>query len=172
MDMNRIVQSIVSEYRLNLRGTHGVWHWLRVRSNGLVLADATPGADREVVELFALLHDSQRFDEYEDIEHGARAAAFVKRLSAEGIVTLERARLQTLMKACAWHTIEKRSKDPTIGCCYDADRLDLSRLGNAPDDRYMSTVASADPELRRIAWGRGYHRIEDAEAARRLGFPL
>lgn len=172
MEMNRIVQSILSEYRLNLRGTHGVWHWLRVRSNGLALADATPDADCEVVELFALLHDSQRFDEYEDLEHGARAAVFVERLSAEGIITLGRARLKTLMKACAGHTIEARSKNPTIGCCYDADRLDLSRLGDAPDDRYMSTKASADPELRRLAWGRGYHRIEDAEAARVLGFPL
>jgi uncharacterized protein len=172
MEMNRIVQSILSEYRLNLRGTHGAWHWLRVRSNGLALAEATPAADREVVELFALLHDSQRFDEYEDIEHGKRAAEFVERLSAEGVITLGQARLKTLMKACAGHTIEVRSTDPTIGCCYDADRLDLSRLGDAPDDRFMSTVASADPELRRLAWGRGYHRIEDVDAARALGFTL
>ncbi len=172
MDMNRIVQSILSEYRLNLRGTHGAWHWLRVRSNGLALADATPGADREVVELFALLHDSQRFDEDRDLEHGPRAAEFVARLSAEGIITLEKARLKLLTRACAGHTVQKRSSDPTIGCCFDADRLDLSRLGDAPDDRFMSTVASRDSELRRLAWGRGFHHIEDAAAARALGFPL
>jgi uncharacterized protein len=170
--MNRLVQSILTEYRLNLRGTHGAWHWLRVRTNGLALAEATPDADREVIELFALLHDSQRWDEYEDLEHGVRAADFVERLSADGIISLEKARLRTLKRACAAHTTQLRSKDPTIGCCFDADRLDLSRLGDPPDDRYMSTKASRDPELRRLAWGRGFHRIEEFETARRLGFPL
>lgn len=145
---------------------------MRVRNNGLALAALTPDADREVVELFALLHDSQRFDEYEDLGHGVRAAAFVERLAAEGIVGLERSRLTALRKACAGHTTQKRSKDPTIGCCFDADRLDLSRLGKPPDDRFMSTAASRDPDLRHRAWGSGYHRLEDVETARRLGLPL
>jgi uncharacterized protein len=170
--LRQIVQAIVAEYRLDLRGTHGLWHWLRVRTNGIALANATPGADHEVVELFALLHDSQRYDEYEDLEHGARAADFVERLSAEGIITLESARLETLMRACAGHTLEARSADPTIGCCYDADRLDLSRLHRAPDDRYMSTAASKDAELRRLAWQFGYHQVEDWDAARVFGFIL
>lgn len=60
MAVSGIVEAIVREYRLNFRGTHGARHWLRVRTNGLALADATPDADREVIELFALLHDSQR----------------------------------------------------------------------------------------------------------------
>jgi len=32
------------------------------------------------------------------------------------------------------------SDDPTIGTCWDADRLDLGRVGIVPDERYMSTA--------------------------------
>lgn len=170
--VNRIVEAITREYRLDLGGVHGVWHWLRVRANGLALAAATPDADTEVIELFALLHDAQRWDEWEDLGHGARAAEFADRLHAEGLVPLERARLAVLKRACRGHTVQRRSKDPTVGCCFDADRLDLSRLGTPPDDRYFSTRASRDPDLRRLAWGRGYHRLQDVATARLLGFPV
>jgi hypothetical protein len=37
--------------------------------------------------------------------------------------------------------------NPTIGCCWDADRLDLSRVGIEPDTELMSTDAGR-------RWGR------------------
>jgi uncharacterized protein len=33
------------------------------------------------------------------------------------------------------------SEHPTIGTCWDADRLDLGRVGARPDPKYMSTEA-------------------------------
>ena len=34
--------------------------------------------------------------------------------------------------------------DPTIGCCWDADRLDLGRVGIEPEAEYQSTVAARE----------------------------
>jgi len=58
-----LVRAILAGYQLPLSGVHGPAHWLRVRANGEALAAATHGADLEVVQLFALLHDSRRVNE-------------------------------------------------------------------------------------------------------------
>jgi uncharacterized protein len=41
--------------------------------------------------------------------------------------------------ACTWHTHSQLSDNPTIGTCWDADRLDLGRVGVEPSPEYMST---------------------------------
>ena len=41
--------------------------------------------------------------------------------------------------ACKWHAHGRLSAEPTIGTCWDADRLDLGRVGMAPRADYMST---------------------------------
>ncbi|TML82741.1 MAG: hypothetical protein E6G09_09645, partial [Actinobacteria bacterium] len=38
--------------------------------------------------------------------------------------------------------------NPTIGCCWDADRLDLGRVGIEPDPELMSTIAGPERALR------------------------
>lgn len=38
------------------------------------------------------------------------------------------------------HDKGETTTDPTIGCCWDADRLDLGRVGKKPDPAYMSTM--------------------------------
>jgi uncharacterized protein len=48
--------------------------------------------------------------------------------------------VELLQKACSWHTRGKLSEDPTIGACWDADRLDLTRIGETPKARFMSTA--------------------------------
>jgi hypothetical protein len=52
------MSEILRGYALPVRGDHGAVHWARVLENGLRVADAI-GADREVVALFALFHDSR-----------------------------------------------------------------------------------------------------------------
>ena len=59
IDLKPLVHRILDDYALRWDGTHGVGHWARVLENGLRLADAT-GAKIEVVQLFAILHDSRR----------------------------------------------------------------------------------------------------------------
>ncbi len=45
-----------------------------------------------------------------------------------------------MYRACDGHTDGKTSDDPTIGACWDADRLDLCRLGDRIDVRALSTA--------------------------------
>ena len=64
------------------------------------------------------------------------------------------------------HTGGGLSKDPTIGTCWDADRLTLRRVGIEPAARYMSTAAGKAA----AASGRRFARVSDWSAlARRVG---
>lgn len=153
-----LIARVMGGYRLGLAGLHGPGHWRRVRANGLALAARTPGADPGLVELFALLHDSRRVNDDEDPEHGPRAAALARELAAGALLALDAARLALLAEACARHTDGDTTADPTIGCCWDADRLELARLHIRPRDRFLSTLAARDPELRQAAWTQGSTR--------------
>ena len=55
----KLIEKILQEYALPWRGTHGITHWARVLENARGLAQLT-GADMQVVELFAVFHDSRR----------------------------------------------------------------------------------------------------------------
>ncbi len=116
---------------------HGPDHWRRVEANGLRLAAETD-ADVDVVRLFALFHDSRRINEGTDPDHGARGAAWAANLRGT-LYQLDLPRLEQLMEACTSHTDGRRHADPTIGTCWDADRLDLGRVHILPDAAYMST---------------------------------
>ena len=117
---------------------HGPVHWARVASFGAQLSRETPGADPHVVALFAALHDTQRFSDGSDPDHGRRAAE--RALDLEG--TLFEAtdeQLALLVEALTKHADGFVTQDPTIGCCWDADRLDLPRCGIRPDPSMLST---------------------------------
>ena len=118
---------------------HGPEHWARVAHNGLALADETAGADRDVIRLFALLHDAMRENDGYDPEHGARAADLALELLA--LLELSDDQYRLLVAACEQHARGHVSLDPTIGCCWDADRLDLPRVGKTLDLRFFSTAA-------------------------------
>src|SRR3954451_4782297 len=78
-----VLHAILEEYVLPWDGDHGIAHWARVLENGLRLSEET-GADIEVVQLFAIFHDSQRVNEVTDPDHGPRAAAYA--LELRGVV--------------------------------------------------------------------------------------
>ena len=117
---------------------HGPAHWRRVRRNGLLLATRT-GADPLVVRLFAVFHDSRRLDDGTDAGHGARGATYAARLRDEGRFTVSDEAFVRLTEACNDHTDGFHHDDPTVGTCWDADRLDLGRCGMIPDAHFMST---------------------------------
>lgn len=150
-----LAAKVLAEYRLAPGGIHGPAHWMRVYANGLSLARQTPGADPTVIELFALLHDCQRLDENADKGHGVRAANYVRQLAEVGCLRLDQKRLDQLTTACAGHELGQVSDDPTIGCCWDADRLDLSRLGRRPITALLSTKAAHQTIIQQTAWRRG-----------------
>jgi uncharacterized protein len=117
---------------------HGPDHWRRVAENGVTLAVETPGADARVVQAFAALHDSQRRTDGGDPEHGARAAELARSLD----LAFDDDQLQLLYAALIEHAQGLVSDNPTIGACWDADRLDLVRLGIQPRPALLSTDAA------------------------------
>ena len=119
-------------------GCHGLSHWKRVKKYGLRIASYS-GADVTVVKLFALFHDAARLNNDIDEDHGQRAAELAKELR-NILYTLDDSRFYLLFEACRYHADGFISSDPTIGTCWDADRLDLWRVHVQPDEKRMNTV--------------------------------
>ena len=122
--------------------THGVEHWDRVARFGRMLYQE--GADMNVVLAFAYLHDSERKDNAEDIEHGKRASLLIDRIRKTELRALSDEQIEKLKRACELHTIEHRTGDITIDTCFDADRMDLLRVGIMPSPERMATQRGAE----------------------------
>jgi uncharacterized protein len=137
-----------STFACGPHSVHGPDHWKRVEATGLELCQET-GGDETVVRLFAILHDSCRLDDGADPLHGPRAADMLGEI-AGSLFTLEPNRLELLEYAIRHHTGGRISDDHTIGTCWDADRLDIGRVGIIPHQRYMST----EPGRRRASFAR------------------
>jgi len=148
--MQRLCRAVLAQYRLDPGdGLHGLPHWARVARNGYWLAAAAGVAPR-LVEPFALLHDACREDDGHDPGHGPRAAALAGVLSPE-LLELDAAEILLLREACGQHMRGRMLAHPAVQVCWDADRLDLPRLGLALDPRRLCTAAAravAREELR------------------------
>lgn len=115
---------------------HGPGHWARVRSNALAVARSM-GIDPLIPTLFALIHDSQRADDYQDIDHGERAAHWAR--SHPSLSFLTKQQRDTLAQACSGHSQGSTEAPDIVKACWDADRLDLGRVGITPDPALMCT---------------------------------
>lgn len=124
------------------RGIHGDSHWRRVAEAGLHIADAE-GIDRHAVLLFAILHDCRRENDGHDPGHGPRAAALARATGHQALGVSPQV-LERLAHAMHHHTDGLTTDDPLVGACWDADRLDLPRVGIAPVGRYLSTATARD----------------------------
>lgn len=145
---------IEDRFELDHDGIHGRDHWTRVRENGLLLAKHT-GADVTVIELFAWLHDSCRRDDCGDPGHGHRAADFAVQLRAEGLMEgIAVPAFELAVEACRYHSHGRTDADVSIQTCWDADRLDLGRVGTRPDPFYLCTDAAKDRRMIRWAYAR------------------
>lgn len=133
----RLWEHVTGEFQCNHDSVHGPSHWRRVERTGLLLATRS-GAVEDVVRLFAVFHDSRRDHDGWDDTHGARGAAYAASLRG-GLFDLSDEHFGLLHYACTWHTHGRLSDDLTVGTCWDADRLDLGRVGIHPEAAYMST---------------------------------
>ena len=120
---------------------HGPAHWARVASFGAQLVRENSGADAHVVEVFAALHDTQRYTDGRDPHHGQRAAELAINLR-DVLFEVTDEQHNLLVEALAKHADGLVSEDPTIACCWDADRLDLPRCGIWIDPVMLSTLAA------------------------------
>ncbi len=161
--LNKELLRIVRDsFALDTDGIHGESHWMRVFETGISLAAKT-GAIMAVVELFALLHDSCRMNDGRDPEHGSRAAVLARSL-AGSVFVLPETELELLAAACRGHTKGGRVGDITVLTCWDADRLDLGRVGIKPRPDRLCTDAARNPEF--LAWAYERSRAGDQSPRR------
>ncbi|MCE5260074.1 MAG: HD domain-containing protein [Chloroflexi bacterium] len=141
-DQAALARAILAQYRLGAYGVHGISHWARVLENGRSIARCN-GADVRVVTLFALFHDACRCNESRDHGHGARGASLaLNELGA--LIPLAPGALELLADACARHTDGLTSDEPTLQACWDADRLDLLRVGIYPNPSLLSSAVARE----------------------------
>lgn len=151
MTRQSLIINLRRQFRLDWHGIHGASHWARVKYHGVSLARDL-GLDTRIPSLFAVIHDSQRRNDDHDPEHGPRAAEYADWLWHKGWIDLEPAAMQLLIQACEEHSDGHVDADPVVQVCWDADRLDLGRVGIRPDARYLCTDAAKDPNRIERAW--------------------
>jgi uncharacterized protein len=148
----RLIKFARSEFRLDWDGIHGAPHWSRVRHNGLILAKHT-GANTRVVEYFAFIHDLGRDNDHHDPDHGIRAAAIAENIAGD-LIDVTGHELELLTEACRGHSDGHIIADVTVMTCWDADRLDLGRVGIRPDPARLCNDSARHPELLSSAYQR------------------
>mgnify|MGYP001776771017 CR=1 FL=1 len=141
----------VKEFAMNgweLGETHGLPHWQRVERNGIILSTEIRNGiscirediNMKVVRMFAYLHDKCRLNNGADLEHGIRAADMLPSIRSTILQDLTDEDFSLLEIACRLHTTELRTGNLTVDTCFDADRLDLERVGIIPFHNKMATA--------------------------------
>jgi len=162
----KAMKLVAPQFRLNLRdGVHGVSHWSRVWVHGQALAD-TLDVNPCIPAWFAFLHDSQRFNDGRDPQHGARAADFALNLRKSGALSeLDAREFEHLCEAMRLHSDGHTQAEAAVQACWDADRLDLARVGIEPSPRYLCTVYArqTNTRIQAMRMSNGFRRSPDVE---------
>lgn len=157
INKHKLFNYLREHFRLDWNGHHGAGHWSRVLKNGLLLAKAED-ARTDVVMLFAFLHDHERFDDNDDEGHGVRACLNATKLRGE-YFDIDDAGFSLLLEAMSGHSTGDTRGDITVRVCYDADRLDLGRVGIKPLPQYLCTDTAKDPEFLNAAFLRSIKHL-------------
>ena len=138
---------------------HGVDHWARVCRFGEYLADRInlPPQYSECVTVFAWTHDLARYDDDGGREHAIAGAKYLDKVIPTVFPLLSGSQISIIRTAIYYHSHgyaadegqyagwfddlegKKGTILDTMACCWDADRLDLLRIGIEPDPYRMST---------------------------------
>lgn len=152
--MDKALLAVIrSQFQLDWFGIHGIPHWARVLHYGLKIAEKE-NARTDVVRLFSVLHDARRFKDSVDPEHGERAVEYAKSLRGS-YIRIDQSGFDLLCEALAGHSEGRTESNITVQTCWDADRLDLSRIGIRPKAEFLCTATAKNPEFIERAWQRG-----------------
>ena len=163
MSYREIIKKLqaVSTYRGHL---HGPAHWLRVERFGRELAILSQLNELEsrCVEVFALTHDLGRLDDGSDKQHPVSGSELFINNSSGFFPDLSHEQIDIIHLAILHHSdgltageayesgllssidYEEKALITIMGCCWDADRLDLLRLCMDINSNYMSTLYWGD----------------------------
>jgi uncharacterized protein len=127
-------------FRLDFQdGVHGIPHWSRVWYHGRRIAQSLD-VNPAILAWFAFLHDSQRRNDHQDPLHGHRAADFAIILRRESVISeLSSIEFEQLCEAMRLHSDGHTEGEASIRACWDADRLDLARVGIEPEISRLCT---------------------------------
>ena len=155
IDQN-LISLLKDTFLLDLHGIHGLSHWSRVR-NGLKISQYN-GANKRVIELFSFFHDLKRENNNRDIHHGLRSSQFIQTLSND-LLKITDSERELLTFACMHHNHSRdiKTDDITILTCFDADALDLGRVGIMPDPARLSTDIGKDKQFINDAYNRSIY---------------
>lgn len=156
-----LLRAVLAEKTWAASWDHGERHWRGVAATALKIVETAERAGRafadpdiDLLIAFGIFHDSQRRNDGFDPQHGARGAGYAERIHLATrflLDTPEGSRLGQLSEACRGHADGLHSEDPIVGICWDADRLNLWRVGIEPDPHYFT-----HPEIsgQLIGWAR------------------
>ena len=146
-----LMAHVRNQFRLDWQGIHGAPHWSRVQHHGVALAIAA-NVDVRIPVLFSVLHDSQRENDGRDPGHGERAADYAHSLHRLGYFELPPISLHHLLEACRGHSRGNTDAPIEVQVCWDADRLDLGRVGSRPDPARLCTLHAKREDVIERAW--------------------
>jgi hypothetical protein len=157
------IRVAIHDSPLHTSEIHGFSHWASVMLNGLCLMKAQEmlvtneldekGITRKIHDyvvlfLFSMFHDCRRWQEGRCTDHGAHGA-----MALYEAFGTECPAVRVAAEACMIHTgttfpraiYEGVKANPVladrfriIGLCLDADRMDLTRLGQRPNAAFMT----------------------------------
>jgi len=148
-----LMKFVKTNFYLSLDGYHGIAHWARVHRNGMTLVEYHPTASKKVIELFAFLHDSRRIDEGYDPDHGHNSSLLVHEIN-DRFLFLSKEEADLLSFACKHHSDGHMDADITVQICWDADRLDLGRVGVVPLAERLCTETARNSKVIERAYQR------------------
>ena len=152
-----LLDHLLEQFPLGRSVIHGKDHWMRVLYNGRMLTRET-GANLNVVELFSIIHDCKRDNDDYDLEHGRRAAEYVKEIHSKWL-NINDKEAELLIEACEYHSDGLTEADITVQTCWDADRLDLGRVGTTPKSSYLGSSLASDQNFIEMAIMRSKKRF-------------
>ena len=158
---HEFIKELRQQFKLDWKGIHGASHWSRVRLNGLKIAKKNC-ARTDVIELFAFLHDSRRLNDYADPFHGKRASQYARELRGK-FFEIDDNGFELLQTACEFHSDSIPESDITIHTCWDADRLDLGRVGIKPLSERLFTEIAKEPLFLESAYARSIRTYSFAQ---------
>lgn len=144
----KIIKKITDEFFIKDSSIHGVYHWSRVFYYGNLLSNLND-LDKENIAFFSVFHDSKRFNDGYDPEHGIRGAEFFK--TFDKIINIKKEQKEVIYEACKIHNYEKQSDNLAVGICLDADRHDLWRVGIIPQNEYLHSIQSKNEEFKKLS---------------------
>ncbi len=114
---------------------HGISHLRRVAILSGRLANAV-GEDVESAVVMGFLHDCARRNDKNDIDHARDSEVLARGLIERFYSHLD---VDRICEAIAGHADGEVTSDPFTGCLWDADRMELKRIGRTIDLDLLST---------------------------------